>query len=1135
MKTNLHSPFSILATSLAALVALSALHFQPACAQLADDFNPGAEGSPPCVYSLAVQADGKILMGGYFSALGGQPRSCIARLNADGTPDSAFNSGANGLVNSLAVQADGKILVGGEFTTLGGQTCNYLGRLNADGTPDSGFNAGADNSVYSLAVQADGKMLVGGGFATLGGQPRSCIARLNADGTLDSVFNPGANGPVNSLAVQVDGRILVGGWFSTLGGQTRNNIGRLNANGTLDSAFNAGADGQVYSLAVQTDEKILVGGSFTNLCGQPRNNIGRLNADGTLDSAFNPGANYHVRSLALQADGKILVGGSSDTSGPQTGNYLGRLNADGTVDSGFTAGAYNGWVYSLALQADGKILAGGDFYSLGGPGQPRECLGRLNNTEPATQSLSYDGSTITWLRGGASPEVWRTTFDFSTNGADWASLGAGARMAGRWSLNRLSLPSTHGTIRARGYVIGGQNEASGWFVETDYGMPVFLSQPGSLTNAAGTTATFSVVAGGSAPLSCRWLKDGVPLADGGNIAGGGTAVLTLTGVLRADTGGYSVVVSNGFGSVTSVVASLAVIDPVIAVQPASQDLESGQSVTLTVTAAGTPPLGYQWWKEGVPMAGDAKASLTLTNLQAGDAGQYLVVVSNQFGSVTSTVALLTVNEVTLDSAFNPGASNSVSSLAVQADGKILVGGLLATLGGQTRNNIGRVNADGTLDSAFNPGADNLVSSLAVQADGKILAGGWFANLCGQPRTFLGRLNADGSLDSAFHLGPTSGVNGPFGPGPINGVYGLALQADGKILVGGSFTNLAGQPRNCLGRLNADGTLDRAFNQGPALVYGHEERMLYLATVVYCLAVQADGKILLGGNFASLGGQTRNNIGRLNSDGTLDSAFNPGADSLVYSLAVQADGKILAGGYFTTLGGQTRNGIGRLNADGTLDAGFNPGANGWVGPLALQADGKILVGGYFTTLGGQTRNNIGRLNADGTLDSAFNPGASGSVNSLALEAEGKILVGGWFTNLAGQTRNYIGRLNNTEPATQSLGLDGSTITWLRGGTSPEVWRTTFDFSTNGTDWAGIGAGVRVAGGWQLASVSLPSATGAIRARGYVTGGADNASSWFVETMAGPPAISFQPNSVTLNAGTTASFSVGAGSSAPLSYQ
>ena len=437
------------------------------------------------------------------------------------------------------------------------------------------------------------------------------------------------------------------------------------------------------------------------------------------------------------------------------------------------------------------------------------------------------------------------------------------------------------------------------------GPPVVLRPPASLTTDAGTTATFGVVAGGSEPLSFQWRRDGVPLAEGGNRAGTGTAVLTLTNVVSADAGGYS------------------------------------------------------------------------------------VVVSNQYGTATSSVALLTVNLATLDGGFNPGAytNSTVFSLALQPDRKILVGGFFTTLGGQSRSYLGRLNADGTVDSSFNPGANNTVLS-------------------------------------------------------------LALQADGKILVGGAF--------------------------------------------------------------GTLGGQSRNSIGRLNADGTLDSTFNPGAGGGIYgvcSLAVQADGKILVGGDFTALGGQSRNYIGRLNADGTADASFNPGANNGVSSLALQTDGKILVVGGFTTLGGQSRNCIGRLNADGTVDPSFAPGANYGVGSLAVQPDGKILVAGSFTTLAGQARQCLGRLNNSEPATQSLSYDGSAITWLRGGASPEVWRTTFDFSTNGTDWASLGAGTRIAGGWQLTSVSLPSANGTIRARGYVTGGQYQGSAWFVESdlVVSPPPV------------------------------
>jgi uncharacterized delta-60 repeat protein len=462
------------------------------------------------------------------------------------------------------------------------------------------------------------------------------------------------------------------------------------------------------------------------------------------------------------------------------------------------------------------------------------------------------------------------------------------------------------------------------------------------------------------------------------------------------------------------------------------------------------------------------------------------------------LALAALAQSPLADSFNPGANGTVYCLAVQGDGKIVVGGLFTTLGGQSRNNVGRLDADGTLDAIFNPGAENYVVSLAVQADGKILAGGYFTTLGGQSRNHIGRLNADGTLDTSFNPGANSGVNS------------LAVQADGKILVGGQFNTLGGQSRTNLGRLNADGTLDTSFNPGAS--YG----VYYYGYFVNSLAMQADGKILVGGNFLTLGGQSRNNLGRLNADGSLDASFNPGADNTVYSLAVQGDGKILVGGLFSTLGGQIRNSIGRLNADGTLDTSFNPGAGGTyplVSSLVVQADGKILVGGFFTTLGEQSHSFIGRLNADGTLDTNFIPLAGGDfpdVYSLAVQADGKILVGGFFTTLGGQSRNNIGRLNKTGPATQSLAFDGSTLTWMRGGTSPEVWRTTFEYSPDGgSTWTNLGAGIRLpglpagqAGGWQLAGLGLPTNT-TFRARGYTVGGFGNGSGWFVETVLRQP--------------------------------
>jgi uncharacterized delta-60 repeat protein len=407
--------------------------------------------------------------------------------------------------------------------------------------------------------------------------------------------------------------------------------------------------------------------------------------------------------------------------------------------------------------------------------------------------------------------------------------------------------------------------------------------------------------------------------------------------------------------------------------------------------------------------------------------------------------------------FNPGEGAEVLAIAVQPDGKIVVGGPFSGLD--------RINGDGTLDTNFNVVANGPATSLVLQADGKIVVGGEFTTLAGQNRNYIGRLNADGTLDTSFNPGA----------GGAYGVYCLALQADGKILVGGFFGTLGGQNRDNIGRLNADGTLDTNFNAAVGEYYPE----------VDALAVQTDGKILVGGQFTTLNGQTRTNFGRLSADGTLDTSFDPGAPvGSVDSLAVQPDGKILVGGFT------------RLNPDGTVDPSFNPQVSVYARSLALQADGKIVVGGQFTTLAGQSRTNLGRLNTDGTLDVSFNAGATGPygrVSCLAVQADGKILVGGRFATLGGQSRINIGRLNNTGPATQGLTFDGSTLSWMRGGSTPEVWRTRFEYSSNGASWTNLGTGTRIPGGWQLTGLAIPiDAT--VRARGFV---ASSASSWFVE--------------------------------------
>jgi uncharacterized delta-60 repeat protein len=186
----------------------------------------GGEGVNGEVLALAAQPDGKVVIGGRFSAVNGIPRNNIARLNPDGTLDRSFadtvEAGVNGQVNALVLQPAGGIIVGGQFTQIGSVEALNLGRYNVDGTPDKNFGTqpgqqlGANGVVYALAVQADGKIVIGGNFSTVFGQPRRGVARLNTDNTLDGPIPPqaGVLGGVRALAATKDGSFLAGGAFT---------------------------------------------------------------------------------------------------------------------------------------------------------------------------------------------------------------------------------------------------------------------------------------------------------------------------------------------------------------------------------------------------------------------------------------------------------------------------------------------------------------------------------------------------------------------------------------------------------------------------------------------------------------------------------------------------------------------------------------------------------------------------------------------------------------------------------------------------------------------------------------------------------------------------------------------------------
>ena len=244
------------------------------------------------VLSLAVQPDGKVVVAGGWLSFGVVPIT-FARLLSDGAPDPDFDTGVgpDASVAKVVLLENGKMFIGGQFTAYNNILRTGLARVNSDGSLDATFaDAGLDGPVNNIALQSDGRLIITGGFSQINSIPRLRIARLHPDGSLDMAFDPGPQFlPANfnpptfyAIAIQPNGKILLGGSFGD-GGQTPLNLARINADGALDTTFQPPELLlPVFSLALLPDHKFLVGGEFWT----PAINLIRLFANGAWDEAF---------------------------------------------------------------------------------------------------------------------------------------------------------------------------------------------------------------------------------------------------------------------------------------------------------------------------------------------------------------------------------------------------------------------------------------------------------------------------------------------------------------------------------------------------------------------------------------------------------------------------------------------------------------------------------------------------------------------------------------------------------------------------------------------------------------------------------------------------------------------------------
>ena len=1071
-------------------------------------FDSSAQANGP-VYSIALYltngvADGRLMIAGDFTNVNNIVRQGIARLNANGSLDTTFNigTGPNAPVRAMAIQADGKVLFGGFFSEVTGTNRNGIARVNVEGTLDTFFNpgSGADGPIYAIAVQADERILAAGAFSDFDNQRLPGIVRLLPNGRVDTTFNAGSgpDGVVFAFAIQPDGKILIGGDFRSVNGVQRPGIARLHRNGNVDMSFDAGTgtDFAVRAIVIQPDGKIVIGGAFMNVNGVPRNFLARLERHGALDTAFMnglSGANLPVQALALHADGKIVVAGDFTRFHDVTRNHITRLNSDGTTDTtiNFGTGA-NAFVAALAIQPDRRIVLGGAFTSY--DNQPRSRIARIYGGSVAgpgsleflvqqfvVSELNTNALISVRRRGGTTGTVgvnFYTADDTALDGRDYVATNAPLTfppgevlrvvpvrvllnpapsddLLVSLNLNNFTGGAAIGSRPTAVLVIRNEQALIGFsitnFVSTE-GIPGGLAtiqvSRGLATNTQ-ATIDFSTAPGGNAQPGADYIPTNgtllfligqvtktfnVPIIDDGVIEGQESLNLVLSnpsvgaflgisqatlsildndfapGQLFFSTPNYLVDESGGFVELTILRTngSRGVVSVDLVTRDGTATVGSDYAFAFRRLSLGEDETNGTFTVailDDLVVEGNETVLVTMSNpsggaIISGPTNATITIVENDFGP----------GNLLRDFDPGEGANNYVRALAVQRDGRIVVGGAFTAFDNTNRNYLARLNADGSQDLSFaiGTGANSLVSSLAMGLDQRIFVGGTFTAINGAAFSRVGRLLTNGAPDLNYNQVP--GFNAV--------VHAIAVQTNGNLLVGGNFA----LPARSLSQLRVNGSIDSTFVVGTGA-----------DNLVHAVAAYQDGSVIAAGGFTNFNGVARSRIVRLNRDGTVDLNFTPAliTNGIIYAVALQTNGQVLIAGDFQMGASAAHYSLARLNADGSLDSTFRGtnGINGIVFGVGVQSSGRIVVGGNFTAIDGVNRNRYARLNTNGSLDETFNPGigANNTVYAVCILPDDNILLGGEFTLVNGILRRGVAKIrgNDREARFYSIAMIGST--------------------------------------------------------------------------------------------------------------
>ncbi|MEM9081102.1 MAG: immunoglobulin domain-containing protein, partial [Verrucomicrobiota bacterium] len=756
-------------------------------------------------------------------------------------------------------------------------------------------------------------------------------------------------------------------------------------------AFNS----TIYALENTPDGGVFVGGQFTNYNGfSTHDYLVKINPDGTHDSSFTPPAfNNSVRDLALQDDGKLLVVGNFSSITGSSARRLIRLNTDGSIDTTFAsaiADGANGDIYAVEIEPDGNILLAGAFSSFANTS--------LSSGSHDLIRLAPDGSVLA-----------NTTNDLSVRIQDLQLLPNGQFLAAYDT-------SSSSAIKVRRYnsdltpdfsftYSSGRTEVEQIALAND-GDYLFAG-PNNLLKInpdATTDTTFfthnardvevqlngKILAGSSnSPRLFRFLPDTTadPIFTLATPPNGEVNRLAI----REDgktwvAGAFSTF--NGLSHSRLVLINGDAIPLAITSQPDSLVLDPTEAATFSISATGTSAISFQWFKDGTPLSDSANISgsntdtLTITSVSESNEGDYTCTVTNDSGSETSTPANLLVRGA-------PEYTSQPSDLTQLAGGSLTL--TAEVIGASPLTYQWLLNNQPLADGGNISGATT--NSLTISPAGTGDSGTYTL----VATNGLGSTNSN-DITVTINPNPAAIADG-YTPPTIDGaVEDILPLPGGGVLIAGSFSSVT------------DGTTTSNSNLAVVEEGGTVRNLpnLSAGAVVRTLHRQADGKILLGGDFAQVNGVNQSRLARLNADFTLDTSFVHDGPAFgfgsIYDLVTDSSGDIYVGG--THFGWGTTGAyayLTKLMPDGTHDLSFAPTMSSWVYSLAMAADDDLYAGGLFTNVDGDTNTTtdtyLVRLNPDGTVDFGFAADHSGtfSARNIYLDSQNRLYANSAFNN------------------------------------------------------------------------------------------------------------------------------------------